>query len=414
MNGAEDISFKVPKSSPRRQKKKLTLQDDFFSHSDQPRPKRKKGRSKHGQDAIDGIKTDDVVSTSDVVLSSSFNSEKDGLELTSEILPSELKLQSEIEILKEDRQTEEIQSPEVDDNNGASFEVSSEESDIEQFLRSTSLDVTDKDGYDFSHKKEKKRKYIIHVKSKLPIPDTAPPGSPTEAKFLVNGTKLFDRILELIILHFNKIYHMADSNERIRVEHALLVWVNGRMEVKPFFKPSTLRIPLPSDVIDFEDPASFPPTEFECLLIPIEHNKDFLEFYLEFNNGFRYRNDDDEDNDNDLMVGSDNKTTIDVDDNEDDVQILEVIEEVHQESIPEEVPEVFVIGLKGADNKRVECQVSKSTPFRHILDHYIKIKGLQNVNYGKVKMIFDDEQIDLGTLVGETELEEDFEVQIVL
>ncbi|KAG7196209.1 uncharacterized protein KQ657_000222 [Scheffersomyces spartinae] len=416
MNGAEEGGLKASKSSPKRQKKKISLQDDFFAHSDEPKLKRKKYKSKHIQEAFNKIKSDDGVLTSNLNMSSSQVSnsvpatthedgdDNGGLE---DIKAGSCEYDNNNGIA--------VHNSDDDDDDDVLLEVSSEESDIEQFLRSTSMEIGDKDGYDFSYKKEKKRKYVIHVKSKLAIPQGAPPGSPTEAKFLVNGTKLFDRILELIILHFNSMYQMADSNERLRAEQAVLVWVNGRMEVKPFFKPSTLRIPLPSDVVDYEDPLKFPTTEFQCLLIPTTHTKDFLEVYPEFNNGLLYRVRDDED---ELYIGAGNQQNNtrgkDVDEDDDDIEILEVVEGILPESIPQDTPQVFVIGLKGADNKRIECQVSKSTSFKSILDHYIKVKQLQNIDYSKVKMIFDDEQIHLDTLVEETELEEDFEVQIVL
>lgn len=76
----------------------------------------------------------------------------------------------------------------------------------------------------------------------------------------------------------------------------------------------------------------------------------------------------------------------------------------------------FVIGLKGKDNKRIEVQVSPATQIRKLLLYFLKTKGIKEseVNMKTVKLIFDDEELNLDDVVGDTELEEDFEVQVVI
>lgn len=77
---------------------------------------------------------------------------------------------------------------------------------------------------------------------------------------------------------------------------------------------------------------------------------------------------------------------------------------------------VFSIGLKGKDNKRISCKVTPQTKIERLLKFYLKKKGIDesSINLPSVKMIFDDEELDLNDIVANTELEDDFEIQIII
>ena len=60
--------------------------------------------------------------------------------------------------------------------------------------------------------------------------------------------------------------------------------------------------------------------------------------------------------------------------------------------------------------------MSPETQLRKLLSYYLRHKGLSEdtVDLSKAKLIFDDEEMDLNDTVGDTELEEDYEIQVVI
>jgi hypothetical protein len=72
----------------------------------------------------------------------------------------------------------------------------------------------------------------------------------------------------------------------------------------------------------------------------------------------------------------------------------------------------FEIGLKGKDNKRISVQVCATTKLKDLLAHYLKTKDIEAST--KAKLLFDDEELDLEGVVGDTELEDEYEVQVVV
>ena len=74
----------------------------------------------------------------------------------------------------------------------------------------------------------------------------------------------------------------------------------------------------------------------------------------------------------------------------------------------------FEIGLKGKDNKRISVQVCSTTKLRDLLAHYLKAKEIDISAASRAKLLFDDEELDLNGVVGDTELEDEYEVQVVV
>lgn len=72
----------------------------------------------------------------------------------------------------------------------------------------------------------------------------------------------------------------------------------------------------------------------------------------------------------------------------------------------------FPIVLKGKDNKPITVKVSATTPIEKIAKYYLAQKQLDESLYSKVRLVFDDEDIDLSGTVGDTELEAEFSVDV--
>lgn len=253
--------------------------------------------------------------------------------------------------------------------------------------------------YRFTDSNELNRKYVVRVTSKLVD------GSDMKTDFLTYGTKKFSRILRTILAHFQTAYKSnADIQKRYEADKVSLIWIDGKMEIKQFFKPSTLRIfPKADDAL-----LEKSPTVINCLLIPKENSLNFVSIYPEFKTKV---------SDSLISEISGSSTFLETGElsseeneasNENESNII-VIDETDADSY-------FTIGLKGADNKRIEVQVSPSTRIRNLLHFYLKQKNIDSsiVRPETARLIFDDEELNLEARVGETELEEDFEVQVFL
>lgn len=171
------------------------------------------------------------------------------------------------------------------------------------------------------------------------------------------------------------------------LRNGVLVWIDGKLELKPFFKPSTLRIPPPSQSLD--DLQSPPHTPIACLYVHHDQAVD-LERLVEHENQQKSSNED-----------------------------VVVVEEPAPPMAKEPDGNTstlgfFVIGLKGKDNKRIEAEVGPQTKLRAVLMHYLKAKGIDTSQAKRARLVFDDETLDLDGVVADTELEEDFEVEVYI
>ncbi|PVH14525.1 uncharacterized protein CXQ87_002666 [Candidozyma duobushaemuli] len=215
---------------------------------------------------------------------------------------------------------------------------------------------------------ESDRCYDISITSKL---------GPEEKHMITSkGNKTFMEILDDIRIQ------ATHNFVPFRLKGGCLIWIKGKSELKPFFRPSTLRIP-PST-----DPTANTP--IDCLYIPEVCRQNFEEIYPEFN---EFTN---------------------VNDPEEDLAIVDVKDEKAEEEKVEKKDEYFIIGLKGKDNKRIEAEVGPQTKIKALLEHYLKSKEIDASSVSKARLVFDDEDLDLEGVVGDTELEEDFEVQVYI
>ncbi|EGW30882.1 uncharacterized protein SPAPADRAFT_62785 [Spathaspora passalidarum NRRL Y-27907] len=208
----------------------------------------------------------------------------------------------------------------------------------------------------------------------------------------------------------------SDLLDRYSPETSALVWLEGKMLIPTFYTPKTLRIPPPASfnlVIDKVEDMQ--PTVLTCLLIENENSEQFMNIYPEFQTAAPISEEEEQPISEPTGADADADADADVVD-EDDVVDLTIDDEPAIAPQVEEIDEFFVIGLKGKDNKRIEVKVSTETKIRSLLMHYLKVKGLdeRTVDITHAKLIFDDEPLDMDAHVGDTELEEDFEIQIVL
>ncbi|KAF5102312.1 hypothetical protein D0Z00_000495 [Geotrichum galactomycetum] len=83
-----------------------------------------------------------------------------------------------------------------------------------------------------------------------------------------------------------------------------------------------------------------------------------------------------------------------------------------QQSSKEVEEGYFTIHLKGKDNTVVSVQVNAETAISKLVDYYRKQRTIDPSI--KIRLSFDDEDMDLSQTVGDTELEEDFTIDVFL
>lgn len=74
----------------------------------------------------------------------------------------------------------------------------------------------------------------------------------------------------------------------------------------------------------------------------------------------------------------------------------------------------FRVVMKGKDNQNVEVQVNAETQVRKMAEYYGKQRGLAADKIAAITLLFDDEELDMDSVVGDTELEEDFTIDVYI
>ena len=443
-------SFSNDDSPKKKRKKRSLLDDDFFSLAGSFEKRKKKHKHKHKHKQIEKEKEqgvqDQQIQNYEVIedlapqlttvltekgffneLASSqsdiprkkgktFQPEKSQLRSVSITPPLVDKNKIRNEVMN--RLNKEHMSSNIPD-----IEDSEEESDheLEELLKlksqmPKSQTESSPEIYTFDDESEKKRKYIVRVTSKLP----AVQNQILEVDFGTKGLKTFEKILKAAVDYFRSALALVLTPPqllRYRPEAASLVWVEGRKLVHPFFTPKTLRVPPPAEFNPlFEKIENMKPTIIKFFLIPKEYDSTFMHIYpeLQANQPIEAAIDPIEISENEF-----NSNESDDDEEEEEEEIVAQEEQPTSKPASSEEPvgsNLFVIGLKGKDNKRVEVKVSPETQLRKLLSYYLRHKRLSEdtVDLSKAKLIFDDEEMDLNDTVGDTELEEDYEIQIVL
>lgn len=278
-----------------------------------------------------------------------------------------------------------------------------EEDELLEFLKETSasLGAQKSDTYDFSDSNERRRSYVVRVISKVD------PENAVSVDIGTKGLKKFDKIHEAAIRELRK--KPESPLKQHNVHSTSLAWIEGRQEIKPFFKPSTLRIKPPAEFTG-QNPAKIPLTHITCLLYPKSHS--FLD-YPEFESNSSWKKLSQLSSElsimEDLSVLSGNSLSDDDEPRGD--SLADTSKDPSEDPQPMEA-DYFEIGLKGKDNKRISVQVCATTKLKDLLAHYLKTKDIEAST--KAKLLFDDEELDLEGVVGDTELEDEYEVQVVV
>ncbi|CAI5756979.1 unnamed protein product [Candida verbasci] len=418
-----------------KKRKKGFLDDDFFSLSASfdKKPKKKKKKEPKLQPKL---KTNNAATTTTTIsptIPQEFKPESNeainGLSQspmepnftdksnsnTSSILPSSIsappidrqKIRREIEkkINAEQKHFDSISSDSEDDD---LFEQILKQQSIK---KSPSVTIDPK-VYTFDNESERKRKYTLRVTSKLPVPGDS--NSLFQVDFGVGGLKKFDKVLTTAVSFFkNKFKDILSPIHlsRYDVNQNELIWCEGKVLVKRFYTPKTFRI-LPNGGNfdpEIDNIELVTPTLLNFYLVSSDVKNNFQYVFPELNTRLNSENtfEEEEEKEEEQIESSSD------DDEFDDVAMEETKDVIN---VDDESEEFFKIGLKGQDNKRLEVKVNPKTKLMNLLVYYLKQKNIDQgiIGKGKVKMIFDDEAMNLNETVGDTELEEDFEIQIVI
>ncbi|CAN3375831.1 hypothetical protein DIURU_003931 [Diutina rugosa] len=224
------------------------------------------------------------------------------------------------------------------------------------------------------------RRYQLVIHSKLPVIA----GTNDKITVICRGLKSFSKVISAALTQFKKRY-AADPQvaSAYNEEDTCLVWKEGLTVINSGWSPSYLRIPHTGG--DKDD------TEVVFLLIPKSHEHDYETFYPDFG----YTNPDD-------VNGKDDVLNVELDEANDDTA----------PAATATADSSMLLGLKGADNKRIDVHATAETPIRQLLQEYLKAKKLDPTT--KATLIFDDEPLSLNDTVGDTELEDEFEIQVML
>ncbi|EGV64088.1 hypothetical protein CANTEDRAFT_134665 [Yamadazyma tenuis ATCC 10573] len=244
--------------------------------------------------------------------------------------------------------------------------------------------------YEFSPHDEENRPYLLNV---IPKVHTTTPNS-----FATKGNKSFKLILQSILLHYKRI---GQFPKNARVVDYTLFWIHGRRELKHFFRPSTLRIyPPPEDSLVYVNGIGY--TALDCLLISRSMAANALDTFDELKTKYE------------TLIGLNETYELGEADGNDSVDIISVGDTDDEDERQQGVGgSSFTIFLKGKDNKRMPVSVTAATPTINLLKYYFEKSGVSEVtDLESGILVFDDEPMDLSDVVGHTELEEDFEVEV--
>lgn len=249
------------------------------------------------------------------------------------------------------------------------------------------------------------RSYVLHITSFLP-------GSENKAvDTTVRGSKKFHPVISTVLKELlNAKENSVPSWYRRIYEPDLTVLYWNKIKILDFMRPDTLQIPAPT---------SGKPTEITLGLYSI-HQSEEIERLKEIERVEKRRRMEQEEK----QAAEDIAPEIEeeeVDPFKDDELFKGIESEPVQSSVSREATVLgngeseegfFKIGLKGEDNKKMIVKVHAETKLITLVKYYLKQKKLPENT--KVKLSFDDEDLDLGDTVGDTELEEDFTVDVII
>lgn len=112
-----------------------------------------------------------------------------------------------------------------------------------------------------------------------------------------------------------------------------------------------------------------------------------------------------------LRIEQANNADDDDDDIDDDIDEIRPENDFGNENNDEQT-QYFSIFVAGKDKKRFKVSVKPSTKISDISNFYLEKAGLPLST--KIKLVFDDDDLDMNGIVGDTELEDEFMVDVVL
>lgn len=267
--------------------------------------------------------------------------------------------------------------------------------------------------YKFAEADEKKRRYIIKIISKLP----APQDSTIEVDLACKGMKSFSKIIKSAVDFYKNIYSDQMPQvllDRYNVEICSLVWVEGKLLVHSYYTPRMLRIPPPGGAFNalVDKVELMPPTTVHFFLIPKDNSENFMNVYPELR-ASAIEPEIKEMEESTIAEELSQSSSENEDEDDENGSFFKGDKFI---DLYNEEEGVFSIGLKGKDNIRISCKVTPETKIESLLKFYLKKKGIDetSINLPSVKMIFDDEELNLHDVVADTELEDDFEIQIIM
>lgn len=259
------------------------------------------------------------------------------------------------------------------------------------------------------------RTYDVNIRSFLP-------GSEDSiVDVQVIGDKKFGKVMKKVLKHFISMNDVAEQYIPLySPEFANFIWRSGKslIKVTEFMSPNGLQLPPTVKNLEFE-------------LHTNEQINDLIEEHSRIQRARKLAIEREKLLDAQAEAAA-RAVIVDVeeeDDDDDDEDFREVDLEIEKQDAvrsnasgptqkspePEEdkdAEDYFKIGLKGEDNKKVFVQVNPETQISKIVEYYLTQKNLPQTT--KVRLVFDDEDIELDQTVGDTELEEDFTVEVYI
>lgn len=215
-----------------------------------------------------------------------------------------------------------------------------------------------------------RREFLLSVGSKL----SAAPNSVVDLK--VKGGSTFRKIVDSVVRH------LSQKIPQLKPDRPCLYWEKHNLKLNNFLKIATL---LSGTLIDEEHRLSKVPIPLKMSLMENKSADDLVELTNLKNLGLR------------------NSAPLDAPD-----------EPPMEEGVPKAAPEedkYFRIDLRGSKT-RFSVSVNKDTILEKLKLYYLERVGMPPTT--KVKLLFDDEELDMRKKVGDTEMEEDYIVDVVL
>lgn len=380
-----------------KKKKSAALMDDFFALA----PKKKKKTKRKVLESNEEISNNDVsLLTSSVVSVTQAAPLLQSLPSPNDIVSSTLDKHAETEkVGPNSEEVNKVSSPLAGEPIAEYQEilvgVTDEEVEDDFKIDPTPFDdLSDNEsGYIFNEENEGKRSYQLLVK---PVVSTISKKVPMDDFFVkTNGNVKFTEIFNNEILpQINQVTKNAFSSPN----ELALIWVEGKTEIKYFFKPSTLRIePKNMELFSFDGTEEQECTKLTILVIPSQDVKTFSALYPEY---FRDKK---AEATNYLIEEARREkekaiSTSDIELSEGEDDNVDLSKPVGQRigGLPkavidkvggnEETDQYFVIGLKGKDNKRLEVKVCSNTSMNQLLDYFLLKKSIIKLMWIRAKL----------------------------